>query len=455
MSKKIHFKLIFTILLPALFLCCNKKEFLDEKPDSDFVIPTTLNDCRRLLDNERVMSETPVLGELSADDYYMPYNFWMNLNTREKNAYIWEKNIYQGETGIGDWDKPYEQVFYANVVRETLLKIEGPDRNKPEWSELYGATFFIRAYAFHNLLQVFSPVYDPALSEQENALGIPLRLEQDINPKSVRATVKESYDQIINDLHAALYYLPVGIPYQLNRPSKPAAYALMARVYLSKREFDSALYYADKSLELHSYLLNYDDPVPPVFDDNPEVLYQSRLLSTTSVLKAFVVPDCIVDSNLYRSYDTNDLRRSLYFTSTPNPKPGYYGGIFLFSGLATDEVYLIKAESLAETGNFTEGINVLNHLLQYRYRSGTFTPKTASNKEAALTQILTERRKELVFRGLRWTDLRRLNKDGRNITLKRMLDKEYILPPNHPNYVLPIPPDVPVFFKENLREEIP
>ncbi len=64
-----------------------------------------------------------------------------------------------------------------------------------------------------------------------------------------------------------------------------------------------------------------------------------------------------------------------------------------------------------------------------------------------LSLILAERRKELAFRGLRWTDLRRLNKEeSANITLYRVLEG---IPPiidslvaNDENYILPIPPDV-------------
>src|SRR5688572_12123528 len=88
--------LLLFILVSAL-LSCNKKKFLDEKPDSQFVTPSTLHDFRALLNNERVMSETPVLGELSSDNYYMSGNFWQNLNTKEKNAYVWAKDIYHGE----------------------------------------------------------------------------------------------------------------------------------------------------------------------------------------------------------------------------------------------------------------------------------------------------------------------------------------------------------------------
>jgi hypothetical protein len=59
-----------------------------------------------------------------------------------------------------------------------------------------------------------------------------------------------------------------------------------------------------------------------------------------------------------------------------------------------------------------------------------------------LEKILIERRKSLIWRSLRWTDLRRLNKEGKNIELKRKLgDLEFTLAPNSPLYVLPIPDD--------------
>jgi hypothetical protein len=55
---------------------------------------------------------------------------------------------------------------------------------------------------------------------------------------------------------------------------------------------------------------------------------------------------------------------------------------------------------------------------------------------------LLERRRELLFRGLRFTDLLRLNKEGYQIALLRNLNgQQYALPPNSPLYVLPIPPD--------------
>src|ERR1044072_6324428 len=97
----------------AFILClglfsCNKKEFLDERPRSDLFVPTTLEDFQALLDNDIVISLTPVLGELSADNFYLLQSSWTPLSTKEKNAYTWDKDTYGGEGKVVDWNTPYE-----------------------------------------------------------------------------------------------------------------------------------------------------------------------------------------------------------------------------------------------------------------------------------------------------------------------------------------------------------
>ncbi len=85
----------------------------------------------------------------------------------------------------------------------------------------------------------------------------------------------------------------------------------------------------------------------------------------------------------------------------------------------------------------------LNTLLIKRWAAGTFIPVTADNVEEALSIILAERRKELVFRGRRWLDIKRLNKEGKNIVLMRNIHgKTYTILPNDLRYALAIPETV-------------
>ncbi|NCU05384.1 MAG: RagB/SusD family nutrient uptake outer membrane protein [Chitinophagaceae bacterium] len=78
-----------------------------------------------------------------------------------------------------------------------------------------------------------------------------------------------------------------------------------------------------------------------------------------------------------------------------------------------------------------------------RWKQGTYQPYTFVSKQEALQIILTERRKQLLMRCLRWMDIKRLNKEGHNISLRRIINsQEYVLEPNSPKFALPIPDDI-------------
>jgi hypothetical protein len=111
-------------------------------------------------------------------------------------------------------------------------------------------------------------------------------------------------------------------------------------------------------------------------------------------------------------------------------------------GLATDEMYLIRAETYARKGDKTSALADLNTLLAKRY-NGTFVQVTAVDANAALIRILLERRKELLLRGIRWIEIKRLNKEGANIIPKRKIGTlVFTLQPNANYYALPLPVDI-------------
>lgn len=59
------------------------------------------------------------------------------------------------------------------------------------------------------------------------------------------------------DAKQSMEYLP-NLPEHPMRPSKAGAYGLLARTYLSMRQYDSAYKYADLSLQLKNTLLDYN-----------------------------------------------------------------------------------------------------------------------------------------------------------------------------------------------------
>jgi hypothetical protein len=428
-----------------------RKAFLDQRPSTNLLIPNTMTVFQELLDNTQVMNISPALGEVSADNYFLTYTTWVGLDTKEYNAYIWTPDLYEGQGLVTDWDIPYQQVFYANTVLQGLAGISIDTTDQAQWNMLEGEALFTRAFAFFNIAGLFAEPYDSATAATDP--GIPIRLTPDINAKTTRSSVQASYTQLLNDLHVAEELLPAAIPVNnLNRPSRLAAQALLARIYLSVGDYTDAGLYADSVLQIYSFLFNYNQ-IPdtssliPIRKNMPEILYQSNFPITGNVLEGIICGGCLIDTNLLASYDSNDLRRPVYYSYQQSGsytlKGSYSGTVFPFGGLATDELYLIRAECRARGGQTMNALNDLDSLLTHRWRTGSFAGYPISSAAEALDTILVERRKELAFRGLRWSDLRRLNKEGWAITLTRSLNgMQYTLPPNSNLYTLPIPPDV-------------
>jgi tetratricopeptide (TPR) repeat protein len=447
--KKMKNLLYITVLL-SICISCKKSDFLNKKPNTDITEPTTLTDFQLLLDNMAVMNSTGGLAQVSADDQIVSYPTYQAATATERNAYIWNKDIYGGDTGITDWNLPYQTVFYTNIVLEGLAKSDSISSTKGQY--LKGWALFFRAFAFYDLTRNFCKAYDAASVDKD--LGIPLRLSSAVDYVKPRATLEESFNQIFADLAESVVLLPSTRPASnLNRPSKLAAYALLARISLDMRNYTAAEKYAEQALELYSKLIDYNvvsqTSITPFPRTNDELICNFGQGVAYSYMNANYAdaPDK-VSPLLIALYAPGDLRLKVFYGQNADgsfyKKRGYNGsGAYPFTGLATDEIYLIKAECLARRSETTAAMDKLNQLLVLRFdKSKTYRPVTASSPADALNKILLERRKELVWRGLRWHDLKRLNKEGANITLSRVLNgTTYILPPNDPRYVFSIPND--------------
>src|SRR5690606_17161068 len=204
--------------------------------------------------------------------------------------------------------------------------------------------------------------------------------------------------------------------------------------------------FSDKALEAYDVLIDYntlDTNAQSAFTYNSqETIYFSRMVYGYIAYGNMTIYG--VDTALLALYPENDLRLPVYFATntignyTIKPINTLTG--LPFTGLATDEIYLIKAECLARRGNTSDALEYLNRLVETRMKVGTFSPIDAETAEEALDLILLERRKALVWRCIRWSDLKRLNRDGYGITLKRVLNgMEYVLPPNDSRYTFPFP----------------
>ncbi|MFA5246030.1 MAG: RagB/SusD family nutrient uptake outer membrane protein [Pedobacter sp.] len=435
--KKHIYPLIAGIIL--LTSAC-KKDWLDAKSDISTIVPQTLEDMKLLLNNSVLNTNYTAIGEASSDDIFVSNSVFSSLPLLDRNIYSWQSTIFIGTTQVLQWNNCYNQIFISNVVLEGLNKLEGNSSRQTEWNNIRGQALFHRAKALYDLHIVFSKPYNLQTAEADP--GISIRLNSDINIKTVRSSVQEGYNQIRNDLKEAvnlLYPLPkVGTD-----PSKVAALALLARISLSMGEFEDALTYSSQSLSMFNTLIDYNSlnsaATSPFTAFNQETSYYAIQALITVLVNANINPDLI------NIYSNNDMRKSVFFKLNSNGtysfKGSYTGSILPFGGFSTNELYLIQAECFARKGNTFDAMKSLNTLLVKRFKTGTFIPLIATNAEAALDIILKERRKELVYRGMRWQDLRRLNLEPKFAkNLSRVINGQtYVLPANDPRYVFPIP----------------
>ncbi len=423
---------------------CN--DFLDSKPDKKLVVPNKIRDYQALLDNYPVINNSDAgSGEISADDYFLTDADFNGISQEYyQRMHIWEKEAIFNATS-NDWSLTYRPVFVSNTILKGLEKNNVAEKTSAGYLDVKGQALFVRARSFFQLAVLFAQAYSATTAS--NDMGIPIRLDDDFNERSVRASVQETYDRIIQDLKAAVPLLPIN-NVSVMRPKKSAAYGLLSKVYLSMGKYAEAGAYADSCLALQSELLDFNTlsktAIYPIARLNKEVQYESMIPvpAPVSTSRAKIV------MGLYNSYSDNDLRKALFFRpnddGTYRFKGSYEGGGNLFSGIATDEVFLIRAECAVRTGAISKGLDDLNNLLRTRFMKvngqSTYVDFQTSDRDVAIAKILLERRKELLMRGIRWWDVKRLNKDGANINFSRMVNQmNYLLPANDKRFALEIP----------------
>ncbi|RZJ92784.1 MAG: RagB/SusD family nutrient uptake outer membrane protein [Chryseobacterium sp.] len=422
----------------TMFLGCEK--FLDEKPNKKLTIPSTIQDLQALLDqHQNVNALDAASGEVSADDYYVTDADFARQTETDRRMYTWQRSyIYAPQ--LNDWYNVYTPLYRFNTVLVEADKAKLNGGNEAARNELKGQAYFLRARVLFTALTLWANAYQPNTAGTD--LGIPLRLDVNFNEKSERSTVEQSYLQVVSDLVKAVHLLSDKSLHSL-RANKAAAYALRARVHLAMQDFTKAALDADSCLQIKSTLIDFSglnaNANYPIGQFNAEVLFAATMNTPNILVSTYAK----VSPQLYASYESDDLRKAIFFRkNTDNSyafKGSYDGTATRFTGLSTNEVYLIRAEANARNNRLEDATKDLNTLLVKRYKSGTYQSVSLDQK-ALLSKILFERKKELAFRGIRWLDLKRLSVIGEGVNLSKSIDGQlYELPAISKSYILPIP----------------
>lgn len=409
----------FSVML-LLFLMAGCGDFLDIRPDKKMVIANTLDDVQAIFDNTGVLKTQANVVEALADSYYYTEADFNAETDQTRQLYAWNIPAVDYKWG---WSTYYKTVFYVNEVISAIEEITYPERDAVKAQHLKGSALFVRALTYFHLAQLYAVPYVDATAVEEK--GLPLRLTPDFNQVVNRSNLFDTYNQVIADFKEAIRLLPEGRTTYPTRPWKASAYAGLANVYLIMDNYALAGSYADSALQYCSTLMDFnelDTESDFPFDRfNPEVLYYSNFGQVGQLSNRILN----VDTVLYASYTADDLRKSLYFKLRENQTIQYKGDYStqnegFFNGLTVAEMYLVRAECRARMGELDGAMDDLRTLLNSRWASNAYEMPDIADGAGLLDLILTERRKELVLKGRRWYDIRRLYKNpDEAITLTR------------------------------------
>lgn len=351
-----------------------------------------------------------VVPDLITDDHAHTGTF-TNLRALDTRNLLADNASFQGF-----WTSAYSAISRANFV---LARAGGvPGATQAQKDDAMGNAYFVRALSYLHLAQYFG--------------GVPLVLEPLESVSGVkyppRATQAQVYAQVEQDLGAIItgnLVQEAGAGAGVATASVMAARALRARAYLYQGKWAQAR--ADAEAVIASGAFELLGNYAQIFEskNSREAIFELQYNNDDSnflAFQSFPSSNAVIVSesggrrqyaptaSLYNAYTSGDPRRTRSMGIYNASNARYYRKYFRITGnddnvvvLRLAEMHLIRAEAAARTADLVTALDDVNAI---RARAGQ-APVAFASESAALTSILAERRRELVFEGHRFYDLKR------------------------------------------------
>ncbi|HVS95212.1 MAG TPA: RagB/SusD family nutrient uptake outer membrane protein [Puia sp.] len=405
-----------------LFLSSCSKNFINKSPYSSTTLAVALSSVTQLQTalngayaQMRSVSlygrDIPVTGDLQAD------NTFVEVDNSGRYLNQFKYTFTNADGVVGDiWNAAYIGIQECNQIIDA--NVTGADAIKAQAYALRGLLYF-------KLVNTYARPY----TDNPNGMGVPLILHYQPSLLPKRDSISKVYAQIVSDLKIAFQNGPAYSNSGLI--SKYAAEALLARTYLYMGDNTDAKTAAVDVINNSGFTLAPNAGAYAAFWANParksdkvEVLYEVDADAVnnngTDGIDAMYMggyTDIYASQDLVSLYSATDVRNAVLVPGTtksgaPATLVGKYPN---YTSTDKDnpkvirlaEVYLIAAEA-SLPGNEADARKYLNELMAVRDPA---FPGYASTGAQLLTDIITERRKELAFEGDRYYDLNRLKMD--------------------------------------------
>lgn len=359
-------------------------------------------------------------GGLLSDEFIQ----WSGVTNAQQIAYYQNNLSAISNFGVETWNTFYPYIFTCNSVIEGVNGSVSLSSSVKQ--QLLGEAEFMRAFFYFYLVNLYGDV--------------PMPLTSDYKVNAVISPVSKDlvYGQIIQDLLDAkdklsANFLDATLTKTISdrlRPSKWAATALLARVYLYHGEWANAETQASLLINNSTQfgLSSLSNAFLKAGSGNDEAILQLQPISTTPTTNTqdafyFITlptgPDAgrsvYLSDSFMASFELDDQRKTSWISSVTSASTTYYfpykyknngtGAVSEFEMLLRlGEQYLIRSEARAQLGES----NAVDDLNNIRTRAGLPNYSGASDKTSLLAAILQERRIELFSElGHRWLDLKR------------------------------------------------
>ncbi|GHE44706.1 RagB/SusD family nutrient uptake outer membrane protein [Sphingobacterium griseoflavum] len=443
----LKYRAVILGILCLVFGSCDR--YLEIEPKGRQLLKTT-NDFDQWLNNVMLTAETPVDNILNymTDNIDLP-NIGNPPSTFAELLYTWAPQFSTDvNTTPNLWGEHYLRINLFNTV---LLGIDGAEGGtETQKRSLKAEALLGRAHSYFYLVNEYGKPFDAGTASSD--LATPYITSDDVSQTvPPRSTVEQIYQHIIDDIHAAIPDLPSDNTVARFRGSRAAAYSVLARVYLCRREYDEARRFAELALaNTRANMIDFTNsatfPTTTNVVSHPDVIYG----------RSSVALGLTISQNLKDLFASNDARSTLLYYNFASPLRGatmFYAlaitPVFQLtnSGTTVQEMHLIAAEGACRSNQLVEALAHLNVVRINRY-TGPARTFSSNDRETILNEVLSERRREFPFHGLRWFDMRRLGMEGRMATVTRTNAQDEIiatLEPNSTKYTLQIPFQVMIY----------
>nr|WP_068891470.1 RagB/SusD family nutrient uptake outer membrane protein [Pedobacter panaciterrae] len=425
------------IILSAVLLTLSVsscKKFLEVEPTGK-VIPTTAEDFRGLMTSAYFnFPKHKSLLALRTDELTLDENS-QDFQTVH-DIYTWQDANPDGLTAPFPYVQFYKTIFYANQV---IADIDNKVGVTAETSQIKAEAYIVRAYSHFELLNLYAKPYNKATAATDR--GVPVSTTIDIEQKFPVSTIEAVYTQIFSDLAAGEQLLTVdkwdsGKNYRFG---KTATQALYARIYEFRGEWSKALTAAQGVLQTNGELEDLNN-AGSLLPNN--YLSKENIMSMEDVMDSRSSNVSFISSHLLGIYNqANDLRFPKYFSKSGSNYVSIKGNSNASKiTFRNGEMYLIAAEAALQTNNKDLALQRLLALKAKRlkpvYYQAEYTRISALSGADLMTEIISERERELAIEGHRWYDLRRYGQPQIKHTVG---GKDYLLLKNDPRYTVKFP----------------